>query len=82
LPEIQTLNLSPASLDAIAANIESPPPLEILLSQINSDFAIPLLAQCQKIAQLDGITTPAEAEVIETINKKFNINLASDLSTQ
>jgi len=82
LPEIQTLNLSPASLDAIAANIESPPPLEILLSQINSDFAIPLLAQCQKIAQLDGITTPEEAEVIETINKKFNINLDSDLSTQ
>jgi len=82
LPEIQTLNLSPASLDAIAANIESPPPLEILLSQINSDFAIPLLAQCQKIAQLDGITTPAEAEVIETINKKFNINLDSDLLTQ
>ncbi len=81
VPEIQTLNLSPASLEAIAANIESPPPLEILLSQINSDFAIPLLAQCQKIAQLDGITTPAEAEVIETINKKFNINLDSDLST-
>ncbi|HCF28579.1 MAG TPA: hypothetical protein DEV81_15570, partial [Cyanobacteria bacterium UBA11049] len=77
LPELQTLNLSPASLEVIAANIKSPASLDTLLSQINCDFAIPLLAQCEKIAQLDGITTPEEAKVIETITKKFGINIDS-----
>ena len=77
LPELQTLNLSPASLEVISANIKSPPSLDTLLSQINRDFAIPLLAQCEKIAQLDGITTSEEAKVIETITRKFGININS-----
>ena len=77
LPELQSLNLSPASLEVIAANIKSPPSLDTLLSQVNHDFAIPLLAQCEKIAQLDGRTTPEEAKVIETITRKFGININS-----
>ena len=75
LPELQTLNLSPASLEAIAANINSLTPLETLVNQINNDFAVPLLAQCQKITQLDGVITPEEAKVVETISKKFNIDI-------
>jgi uncharacterized protein (DUF697 family) len=71
LPELQAANLSPASLDAIAANINSPPPLETLLAQIDGDFAIPLLAQCEKIAQLDGIITSQEAQIIEAIANKL-----------
>lgn len=63
--------------ERIAANIKSPPSLESLLNQINRDFAIPLLAQCDKIAQLDGVTTKAEEQVIETITKKFGINIDS-----
>ncbi len=77
LPELQTLNLSPASMDAIAANINSPPALETLLEQINSDFAVPLLAQCEKLAQLDGVITLEEAKVIETITKNFGIEINS-----
>ncbi len=77
LPLLQTLNLSPASLERIAANIKSPPSLESLLNQINRDFAIPLLAQCDKIAQLDGVTTKEEEQVIETITKKFGIDIDS-----
>ncbi|MBN3941153.1 hypothetical protein [Nostoc sp. NMS9] len=77
LPELQVANLSPESIDAIAANIKSPPSLETLLEQINSDFAVPLLAQCQKIAHLDGVITPEEAKVLETINKKLNCDLAA-----
>ena len=76
LPELQAANLSPASIDAIASRIKSPPSLETLLEQINSDFAVPLLAQCQKIADLDGIITPQEAKVLETINTKLNRDLA------
>ncbi|MEH2236940.1 hypothetical protein [Nostoc sp.] len=77
LPELQAANLSPASIEAIAANIKSPPSLETLVEQINSDFAVPLLAQCQRIADLDGVITPAEAKIIDSINKKLNCDLAA-----
>jgi uncharacterized protein (DUF697 family) len=75
LPELQALNLSPTSLQAIAQNIESPQPLEKLLNQLNPDFAIPLLAQCCRISQQNGVTSPAEQEVIEAIANKFDINI-------
>lgn len=74
LPELQTLNLTPNSLDAIAQNIKSPKSLDILLNQLNRDFAIPLLAQCYKIAQLDNKITPVEQEIIEAIASKFDID--------
>jgi len=72
LPELKAANLSPASLDEIAAHIKSPPSLEKLLEQINSDFAVSLLAQCEKIANLDGVITSEETQVIQAIRKKFN----------
>ncbi|MGF1936079.1 MAG: EcsC family protein [Nostoc sp. ChiQUE02] len=74
LPELKAVNLSPNSLDAIAQNIKSPKPLDVLLNQLNRDFAIPLLAQCYKIAQLDKQTTPIEQEIIEAIASKFDID--------
>ncbi|WP_017653899.1 hypothetical protein [Fortiea contorta] len=77
LPELQAANLSPSSIDAIASQIKSPPSLEKLLAQVNSDFAVPLLVQCHKIAHLDGIITPEEAQVIDTIKRKLNRDLAA-----
>ncbi|MEH2037542.1 EcsC family protein [Nostoc sp.] len=74
LPELQAVKLSPTSLDAIAQNIKSPKSLDILLNQLNRDFAIPLLVQCEKIAQLDNKTTPLEQEIIAAIARKFNID--------
>lgn len=75
LPQLQALNLSPSSLKAIARNIKSPQPLEDLLAILNRDFAIPLLAQCYRIAEADGVQTPAENEVIQAIATKFNIDI-------
>ncbi|MEH1895775.1 MAG: EcsC family protein [Nostoc sp.] len=75
LPELQAVKLSPTSLDAIAQNIKSPKSLDILLNQLNRDFAIPLLAQCNKIAQLDNKTTPLEQEIIAAIARKFDIDV-------
>lgn len=72
LPELKAANLSPASLDEIAAHIKSPPPLAKLLEQLNSDFAFALLAQCEKIANLDGVITPQEAQVMAAIRNRFN----------
>ncbi len=74
LPELKALNLTPTSLDAIGQNIKSPQPLDILLNQLNRDFAIPLLAQCYKIAQLDNQITPVEQKIIEAIASKFDID--------
>lgn len=56
---------------AIATHIKSPPCLETLLEQINSNFAVSLLVQCQKIAQLDGVITGEEAQVLAVINAKL-----------
>jgi len=75
LPQLQALNLTPSSLRAIARNIKSPQPLEDLLALLNRDFAIPLLAQCYRIAQADGVQTPAENEIIQAIATKFNIDV-------
>ena len=77
MPQLKALNLSPYSLKAIAADIKSPQPLDTLLNQLNNDFAIPLLAQCYRIAQADGVTKPEEARVIEAIANKFNIDMNS-----
>ncbi|TVP63696.1 MAG: hypothetical protein EA343_07250 [Nodularia sp. (in: Bacteria)] len=51
LPELKAANLSDESLQEIAQNIKSPQPLDQLLKQLNPDFAIALVAKCQKIAQ-------------------------------
>jgi uncharacterized protein (DUF697 family) len=75
LPELQALNLSSTSLDVIAQNIKSPQSLDTLISQLNRDFAIPLLAQCYKIAQFDRQTTPVEKQIITAIASKFDIDL-------
>lgn len=74
LPELKTLNLSPASLERIAQNMQFPPSLEDLLAQLNEDFATALLAQCQKIANLDGVITPEEAKIMAKIARKINID--------
>ena len=81
LPQLKALNLSADSLKAISGEFKSPQPLDTLLNQLNRDFAIPLLAQCYRIAQLDGISTPEETRVIESIANKFDIDLDSIKAT-
>lgn len=81
LPELKQLNISPYSLKAIAADIKSPQPLDTLLNQLNSDFAIPLLAQCYRIAQIDGVTSKEETRLIEAISSKFGIDVSSIKAT-
>ncbi|MEB3282696.1 MAG: hypothetical protein VKK42_27640 [Lyngbya sp.] len=75
LPELKAANLCPASLELLEKNTNSLTPLEKLLNEISSDFAVPLVAQCQQIANLDGVITPEEAKVIQTITQKLNIDL-------
>lgn len=74
LPELESLNISPASLSVIKLHLQSPPSLDQLLAQLNRDFAVPLLAQCERIVQRDQVTTPEEAQIIATITQKFEID--------
>ncbi|NES76440.1 MULTISPECIES: EcsC family protein [Okeania] len=77
LPELEEANLSPGSLEIIQKNIKSPPSLEKLLAQVNDEFAISVVAQCQKIAELDEVITPQEKKVLELISKKLKVDLAA-----
>lgn len=67
LPDLQALQLNSHSLEAIAANIQSPQPLEALLEQLNPDFAVPLLAQCRRIAESNGEVSEPEKRVLDAI---------------
>ena len=75
LLNLQALNLSPQSLEAIAQNIKSPQPLELLLNKLNRDFAIPLLAQCRRIAQFKTGNILEQERVIHAIASKFNLTV-------
>lgn len=81
LPELQALNLSSTSLEAISQNIKSPQPLNTLLNQLNRDFAVPLVAQCYRIARLNGEITPTEQNIIDAVATKFNLDVNSIQST-
>jgi uncharacterized protein (DUF697 family) len=75
LPNLAALQLSPASLEVIAAQIQSPQPLDELLNQLNRDYATPLLAQCYRIAQVNGTLSPEESRILDAIAGRFNLNL-------
>lgn len=75
LPELEQLNFSADSLKAIEAEIEHPVPLAELLNLLDRDFAYPLLAQCCRIAQIDGVITDQEQQVMEAIAHHFQIDL-------
>ncbi len=71
---IETANLSPASRHAIAQNIVTPTSLDALLNQLQPDFAVYLLGQCHQFAQMDGILTDGEKEILHKIAQHFEID--------
>lgn len=75
LPNLAALQLSPASLEAMATHIRSPQPLDTLLEQLNRDYAAPLLAQGYRIAKLNGEPSPDEMAVLSKIADRFSLNL-------
>ncbi len=67
LPELTNAQLSSHSLTAIQAAIDHPPTPEELLQQLDRDFLIPLFARCQAVAELDGVLTPAEQQLLSQL---------------
>jgi uncharacterized protein (DUF697 family) len=81
LPDLQALQLDSHSLEAIAANIESPQPLDALLDRLNPDFAVPLLAQCRRIAESNGEVSEPEKRVLDAIAQKLQSQKSVQLPT-
>lgn len=77
LPELKKLQIEPDSLKAIEANLRDPKPLDALLDQLNRDYAVPLLAQCQRIANQDGAVSEKEQEILNAISQKFDGEFAA-----
>ncbi|WP_199246458.1 DUF697 domain-containing protein [[Phormidium] sp. ETS-05] len=74
--ELASLNFTAASVAAISAHTDSPPPLDTLMQQLDEDFALPVLVNCLKIAQIHG-TTPETTLVVASLVRKFNVDLSA-----
>ena len=72
LPVLQ--KISPSSVKTVAVNLDNLQPLEVLLEQLSSNYALLLLTRCYAIAHWDGIITPEEQKIIDTIAHKFDID--------
>jgi uncharacterized protein (DUF697 family) len=75
LPKLESLKLESSSLKAIADHIKSPQPLGALLQQLNQDFAVLTLSRSYAIARLDGTISPEEANILDAIADKFEMDL-------
>lgn len=72
LATLKTMNLSAASLAIIQKTIQNPTPLDKLLTQVNPEFAVSLLAQCRAIAEADDVVNEEESRIIEKIAAKLS----------
>ena len=69
------ITIAPSSAKDMESHLENVEPLEALLEQLNPELGMSVLAQCYRIAKLDGVITPQEREVLEAIAQKFDIDL-------
>jgi uncharacterized protein (DUF697 family) len=72
LPQLQAANLNPKSLaeiEAVKNKSKLPPKLDILLEQLELDFAEPLLKRCTEIVEADGEINEQEGKILLTIQR-------------
>lgn len=67
--ELRGLGLGDAALQIVQDEWHAPHSLLTLLSDLDCAFATSLLAQSRRIAELDGTITPAEQQIMATIEK-------------
>ena len=75
LPKIK--EVSPDSVDIVAANLKQPHNLSLLLSELIPEFAPLTLNRCYDIAISNGSITLEEQEVLSQIAIKFNLDLST-----
>jgi uncharacterized protein (DUF697 family) len=72
LPELQAANLNPrtlAEIEAVQNKSKLLPKLDILLEQLELDFAEPLLKRCTEIVEADGEINEQEGKIMLTIQR-------------
>ncbi|MEG4227043.1 hypothetical protein QUA35_13925 [Microcoleus sp. N9_B2] len=72
LPELQATNLNPrtlAEIEAVTNKSKLLPKLDILLAQLELDFAEPLLKRCTEIIEADGEINEQEGKILLTIQR-------------
>ena len=75
LPKIE--EISPTSIDAIAANLRQSHNLSALLTELIPEFAPTTLSRCYDIAISNGSITLEEQEILTQIAVKFDLDLAT-----
>ncbi len=75
LPKIK--EISPASVETIAANLQYSEDLSTLLDQLLPEFAAITLNRCYDIAMSTGNITLAEQEILSQIAVKFNLDMSA-----
>ena len=73
LPALEII--APSSAKNMESHLENPESLEELLERLNPELGMSVLAQCYRIAKLDGVITVEERKVLEAIAQKFDIDL-------
>lgn len=72
IPEaLGNVPLKPESREAIATHLKSPEPLELLLGKLEADYALALVAQCQRLAQADGEVTAEEQQLLDGLKAQL-----------
>ena len=72
LPELQAANLNPrtlAEIEAVQNKSKLLPKLDVLLEQLELDFAEPLLKRCTEIVEADGEINEQEGKILLTIQR-------------
>ena len=67
--------ISPSAAKDMESHLENPEPLEELLERLEPELGMSVLAQCYRIASLDGVITTQERKFLEAIALKFDIDL-------
>ena len=75
IPQLDSLNLSPASISELKSGMQTLPSLDDLLPRVNDDFGVALLAKCQSIAIADGVISSEEQAILNRLNTHFAASL-------
>lgn len=75
IPQLEPLNLNPASTEALQLGLQRLPSLDELLPILNDDFGVVLLAKCQTVAESDGIISPEEEAILNRLKNRFEPKL-------
>ena len=68
---LRELNFSPASVEVIENNLDSPTPLRELLPLLDAEFGDYVSGRARQIAEAGGVITDEEADVLKIIDEYF-----------